>query len=114
MKELSYELKAIRKIESNFGVRLTDGFVLQPQMFKWNKTYKDKEIFDKIINILHRPEPLRDVKNDVGLLKTHILSKHEVLSEHFAAISRHHSRLNDADLTELGKVVTYRFCKKGT
>jgi hypothetical protein len=70
-------------------------------------------LFKKIINILHRPESLRE-KSDITLLKTHIIDKYEVLSEHFAAISRHHSKLNDADKTELAKLVTYRFCKKGS
>ena len=34
-------------------------------------------------------------------MKKHILSKYEALSEHFAAISRHHSKLNEADLIEI-------------
>jgi hypothetical protein len=82
-------------------------------MFKWPKNYESKAIFNKIINILHRPEPLREVKTDIHLLVKHILSKYEPLSQHFAAISRHHSLLNDADLIEIGKLVTYRFVKKG-
>jgi hypothetical protein len=80
---------------------------------EWNFNVEDRQKFDKLVHILEKHEG-RDPKTDVGFLKTEILSKWSALSNEMKHADAHvHDELNDADLTELAKVVTYKFVDKG-
>lgn len=59
----------------------------KPMFRKWANTEEDKESFTNIINILKKPEALRDTKTDLVTLKNEILQNWTELSKTMASLS---------------------------
>jgi len=107
-------MKSVSRVEKNYGTSLQPGLMTQEPMFpEWQKNIADRAKFDKLVHILEKHEA-RDPKQDLAFLKTEVLSKWKALSHEFYHMSNYvHDYLNDADLTELAKVVTYKHYAMG-
>jgi hypothetical protein len=84
---------------------------------EWTIQNEDQLRFDKLVHILEKHEG-REPKNDIGFLKSEVLSKwtslsHAMCSLHQGYHSAIHEPFEDADLNELGKVVGYKFVERG-